>query len=212
MTEHETQEIVVEALDRERRFGSREELAEHVQEILDHSGGVFDPMELACIRRLAAENGAASPEVRRIARKTTFHEPERASTGPTPFDERIQERAARLEEAEAALAEAFAERRRIEDEGREAEAELKRKLGNRTETAGGEHEVAQLRARYRTAWIEADNRVRRRRDTVVRQKAGLNALHAARRRWREERDVRFHNPDDPSSPLTLEELHERRGE
>lgn len=187
--------IRVTALDETLEFGGQEELAAHVESFV--SNRIYSPIELAAIRKLAAlGNGDTPPDVKRTARETAFHSPEREDPEQarldSPFGARIRELEAECREEEAELE---AKREALE----EIRAEMREK-GRRGEPAS-----AKDRERLRAA--EED--VKEQRRSAFRAKAAWNKARQAADRWRWEQRTRYHNPDDPDSPLTREELHER---
>jgi len=194
----ENETISVTALGRSQEFAGVEDLAGHVAEVLEHRHGIFDSLELACIAELARQNGAERPRVEEIARRTSFFEPQRAK-GPTPLDARIDEAAAKAQEAEAALAEANEAWRAA---AREADLEYRQRLHKAAENPArligaqrwAEGRQAQVRA------LEAEFRAAD--DARRRARARANALELAQGRWRYDEAVRLSVPGK-AEPLTL---------
>jgi len=201
--------ITVTALDRSEEFEDVEHLASHVGEVLEHRGGILDPMEIACIAELAQRNGASRPDVERIARQTRFFEPTRAK-GPTPLDDRVRDAQEKAEEAEAALAEANEAWRA---EAREADLEYRQRIRKASENPArligadrwAEGRQAQVRA------LEAEFRAAD--DARRRARARANALELTRDRWRYDEAVRLSVPGRAEA-VTLAEFaayREREG-
>ena len=189
MNENESTEIVVTALSRSRTFPDREALAEHVIEILDHRGGVYDPLEVRCIQELARLNGGGGdPRVLWLAAKTKLFSPPARPKIKSPLDGRIAETEREAQEAEAkwiAAKEAWRPRARELEE--KAALRLRKAAGNPTRIAAaqswidaGQAEVAVLAAAEQLA------------STSLRMaRARLTALHAAASRWRSDQEVRL---------------------
>ncbi len=195
------EKIVVEALGRSQTFIDVEDLASHVAELLEHRGGIFDSLEVACVQELARQNGASRPEVERIARQTAFFEPQRAK-GPTPLDDRVRDAQEKAEQAEEALAEANESWRAGM---READRAYRQRLRKAAENPArlidaqrwAEGRQAQVRA------LEADFRAAD--DVRRRARARLNALELTRDRWRYDEAVRLSVPGR-AEPVTLAEF------
>lgn len=198
--------IVVEALGKRLGFDDLTDLAGHVEEILANRGGVFDSLELACISELARRgNGQASADVQRIARQTAFHSP--ADNSPpkprTPLDDEITEAAEAVESAEVGWIEARRTRDQVERELHERHA----RAAAKAKSAGDlQNRIGQINERHFPRLREAEEDVRVAREALTRKRARLNALRLASDRWRYDREARFHNPADPTRPLTLAEL------
>jgi hypothetical protein len=207
----EPTEIIVTALNRVLTFEDVDELAEHVQEILEHRYGIFDALECAAITKLAeVANGQADPEVHRLARRLTFYGPSRDERPPLPDEHvaKICEAEERLVDAETSWLEARHEHDRIQIDGRRAVGEARQAGGSRDEI---DNRVAPLERRYAALLSEAVEHVARCREDLGRSRARVNALRVAGNSWRTEQAMTFHNADDPSKPLTLAELRARRG-
>lgn len=162
--------IRVTALDTELTFEGREELAEHVEEIIEHRGGLFDPLELAAIRKLAhLANGDAPPAVHRIARQTSFHTPARERE-ETPFADRIEEAREVLEARDAEL-----------EEARERLFSIRAQLRGKRDASAAE--LGRLR--------EAEEDVKAARRAAMRARATWNASKLAADRWRADHEARW---------------------
>lgn len=175
-------------------FRSREELAEWCSKALRVRGGILDSLELRALQVCAAlANGETPPEVKRAARATALFAPDHPETRlPTPFDERIRQVEAQLEEADRVRGELLEARRK----------------------ASGTQPGIAVRERQEVpaAWTEADFQYARADEDCMRLRARRNALLLARDRYRFEATATFHNPDDPSRPLTLAQVRARHEE
>lgn len=190
-----------------RRFANKAALAAFVDELIEHRGGTFDAFETRAIQTLEELGGDVDPEIRRIARATRFYEPVRILM-PSPYDERIEEAEARLEEAEAIWQGSLEGRRQVEAEGNQ-ELNLIRSRDARAEEI--ENALGLAADSLRRRWAEAEIAVEDARRNAERARARLTGLRLAAQQWRNAREARFHNPEDPSKPFTLEQMNERRG-
>lgn len=184
--------ITVTALDRTLEFSDRDDLAAHVEGLVGSRGGVFGPLELAAIRKLAElGNGATPPDVKRIARATGFHGPDRGDAdqrrAETPFAGRIAELGEELEAREAEHEESRSELIALRDELRAADRKLSRSDLPRAERSRLEDD---LRAKRRTLaeLAEAEQRANR---AATRARAALNAAKLAADRWLHDQEARY---------------------
>ncbi len=191
-------EITVEAIGKRVSFPNREALAEHVIEILDHRGGVYDPLEVAAIQELARLNGGGDPRVLRIAAKTELFSPPARPKVRTPLDARILATEAEEVAAEARwiAAEKTWRSRAHELEGKAA-LRLRAAAGNPTKLAGAQSWADARRAEVAALAAESGLAA----STLRMARARLNALKLTADRWRVEQDLRFHNHENPSQPL-----------
>ncbi len=188
-----------------RTFADLDELRAYVSERIGR--GIYAPTEIAAILALDRLDGDGVPFLREIARNLTFITPTRDRyDGPTPLDNVV----AKAEVHRAAKELAHEEANRVYRTAvLEAEGELSRRRAKATTTAerseiDGWHErqarvIAGLHEDYQAARREYERAISR-----------LNSLKAAQGRWRQEQDVRIHNPDDPERPFTLAEFTEMR--
>jgi len=198
--------ITVTALDRTREFDSVEELSAHVQEIVENRGGLFDPLELAAIQKLASlANGQVSSEVHRIARQTRFHSPGREpARESTPFSDRIRELEEEVEAAEeaheAARGRLFAHRDKINEAelGQVRDAALAARSSELSAPTRRRRAESEELERLRGALPGLEERVRESGRAAVRSRAALGKARLAADRWRRDTEARFvvGPPDD----------------
>lgn len=181
--------ITVEALGERLEFDDVSELTGYVKGFL--SNRVYDPIQIAAIRKLAVlTNGGAPEDVHRIARANTLHTSERdaeARRQDTPFADRIEELGdeleAREDEHETAREALFEQRDRIRAldrkrsregvpraERRELDAEIEREQRTLHQLAEAEQDANRAAVKARAAW---------------------NAARKAADRWLSDREARF---------------------
>lgn len=186
--------ITVTALDRRMEFKDVGALREHVEELLEHRGSVFAPMDLACVRALvASSNGSTPEEAARIARKTAIFSPGKPERGPSPLDEKLEASEERLERAEAELAEAFQHREQVRTAADAEVAALRAKAKGTPSEIG--REVSDLRGRLRVRIEDASAEYLRARESRTRACARVNALRVARDRWHSTESMTLHSND-----------------
>lgn len=190
----ETDETIrVEALGSTRTFEGRAELAEHVKSFLDNR--MYDPLEQACIQRLAQlSNGDSPPEVERVARRIAFHGPSRdveAERRQSPLGDRLGE-----------LEEGLAERQEDHGEAQSAYFGLKRELNAKRRR--GESVSTAERDHLRELKRDMDDARR----ALTRAKAALGKAKRAADRWRESQRNRWVvGPSGDRRVVNAEELH-----
>jgi len=204
--------ITVVALDRTLTFEDMAELAEHVEDILACRGGIYDPLECAAITKLAElANGQVSADVHRISRALRFHSPSDNAPPkpPTPYDAALAEADEKLLAGEERWLQARQAERQVAEKGRRAVAEARQAGGSRDEINNRVVAVNLTFGGRLTAAVEA---VRVAREDLQRLRVRRNALSRSQSQWRNDREARFYDKDNPSVPLTFEQMQKRRGQ